>query len=84
MIVAAMPVGGFTSCTHFLLITLFCSYFCVRAPRTDPRSFHVQPLQPPPPQTVTLPQSLIYNMSSDAFSRPLLEPMASAWKEGEV
>lgn len=57
--------------------------FCLLV-HTDPRNFAVQPPQIPPPHTVVLPQSLVYKMSSEAFSRPLFEPMASAWKEGEV
>lgn len=43
---------------------------CVRA---DPRA--------QPPQVAALPKSLVYKMSSEAFSRPLLEPMVS-WGRG--
>ncbi|KAF5835275.1 hypothetical protein DUNSADRAFT_7637 [Dunaliella salina] len=50
---------------------------------SNPRGFFMQPPQPPPAHTVTLPQSPIYKMSSEAFSRPLLEPMATAWRDTE-
>jgi len=50
----------------------------------DPRGFYTQSPQPPPAHSVALSHSLIYKMSSATFSRPLLEPMASAWRESEV
>eukprot|EP00798_Chlamydomonas_sp_ICE-L_P020688 gene20688-27484_t len=37
----------------------------------------------PPSFSEPLPPSLIYKCSSDYFSRPMLEPMASAWRETE-
>ena len=40
---------------------------------------------PPPPAsaTVSLPESSVYSLSKEYFSRPMLEPQSSAWGEAE-
>lgn len=37
-----------------------------------------------PLSTEPLPASVIYAMSCEAFSRPVMEPQATAWREGEI